>query len=167
MPFSRKRTESNVWPSRIMKLAHHVTSGLLLFLLLSTVFGQRDDVIQQPGNDEDAIQSPTCSLDEKALEERKNTLFKTLQTKSTKAEKKEGGYLFTLPRQEDHFQLVTSIILLESECCPFFSFHIAAAAGSGDLTFSITAPASAQSLLDEIFASNAELNVKTTSKPQP
>ena len=95
-----------------------------------------------------------CSLDEKELEERKNTFLGPLKAKATKTKRTKEGYIFTLPRQEDNFQLVTSIILLESKCCPFFNFNISAPAGSGDIIFAIDAPTANQNLLDELFASN-------------
>ncbi|MEM9479133.1 MAG: hypothetical protein AAGA58_05650 [Verrucomicrobiota bacterium] len=162
-----------------MKTALQYVSGLLLFLLTSTVVGQSGDSIQQQNNEENAVQDPTCSLDEKALEERKNTVLRTLKTKATETEKINGGYKFTLPRQEENFQLVTSIILLESECCPFIDFQISAAAGSRDIAFSITAPDSAQGLLDEILspdaeegaenqkAARAEFKIKSDLEPRP
>ncbi|MEM0895640.1 MAG: hypothetical protein AAGJ79_02050 [Verrucomicrobiota bacterium] len=140
----------------MMKTALQYASGLLLFLLVSTVVGQSGDSIQQPNDKENAVQDPNCSLDDKALEERKNTVLRELKTKATKTEKINGGYKFTLPRQEENFRLVTSIILLESECCPFIDFQISAAAGSRDIAFLITSPADGRGLLDELFAPVAE-----------
>lgn len=98
------------------------------------------------------MQPSTCSLDEKELEVRKNTVLKTIKEKATKTEKTKEGYVFTLPRKDENIQLVTSVILLESECCPFFTFHISAVAGADDIAFTITAPADAQNFLDTLFA---------------
>ncbi|MEO0444732.1 MAG: hypothetical protein AAF191_01515 [Verrucomicrobiota bacterium] len=150
-----------------MKPALPFASRLLLLLHLSIGVGQSEDAPQQLTGEEILMQHPTCSLDEKALEERKNTLFRTLKERATKAEKKEEGYAFTLPRREDEFQLVTSMILLESECCPFFSFDISATAGSGDLIFTVTAPTSAQDFLGAIFGSESEQRAADQLPPGP
>lgn len=97
------------------------------------------------------VQTPTCSLDQKALEERKETILRHVKEKMTHVERMSEGYRFRLPRNEESLQLATSVILLESQCCPFLDFHIAALAGSDDIQFTITAPSDAQDLIDDLF----------------
>ncbi|MEM9444438.1 MAG: hypothetical protein AAGA18_03720 [Verrucomicrobiota bacterium] len=106
------------------------------------------------------VQSPTCSLDEEALEERKNTILKQIKDKTDQVERMKEGYRLRFPRSEENIKLTTSIILLESQCCPFLNFHITALAGSDDIQFTITAPPDAQHLIDELFV----LNEKSSNK---
>lgn len=100
------------------------------------------------------VSPPACSLDEKALEERKNTVLKEVREKASRIERTKAGYLFRLPRNEENLQLATSVIVLESECCPFFTFQIEAPAGSDEIQFTITAPTDAQDFMDDLFAAN-------------
>ena len=63
----------------------------------------------------------------------------------------DGGARYVLaPEVEDR---VRSLAAAEQECCPFFSFAIAAAGGS--VTLTVTAPAEAQDALAFLFAAAA------------
>ncbi len=138
--------------NKTMNSTREITLALCLCLQVTAVLGQSAGPKTEK-TAENAMKPPTCSLDEKALEERKNTVLKTIKAKATKTEKTKEGYVFTLPRNDENIRLVTSIILLESQCCPFFTFHISVVAGSGEIAFTIIAPSEAQSFLDELFAS--------------
>ena len=139
-----------------MKSTCHFTLAMCLCLYVFAIWGYAEEVTPLPKAEEETMELPTCSLDEKELEERKNTVLKTIREKATQTERTEEGYVFTLPRTEEHLQLLTSVVLLESECCPSFSFHLSAGAGSGDVAFTISAPTDAQGFLDTLFVAKSE-----------
>jgi ubiquinone/menaquinone biosynthesis C-methylase UbiE len=94
-----------------------------------------------------------CSLDAEALQKRKENLFIPLKMKAAKLRRTRKGYMITLPKEQDNLEIVTSIVLLESKCCPFFKFNVSV---KRDIVFKIDAPKENQGLLDDLFDANAK-----------
>ena len=87
------------------------------------------------------MNTPSCSLDEKGLEERKIEVLHVLKDKASAVRSTEDGYVFSVPRSSENLDLAATVISLETECCPFFSFSLDAKAGQPVFTFGISASA--------------------------
>jgi hypothetical protein len=63
----------------------------------------------------------------------------------------EDGYVFSVPRSSENLDLAATVISLETECCPFFSFSLDAKAGEPVFTFGISASTETRGFLRHIF----------------
>ena len=99
----------------------------------------------------DPMKTPSCSLDEKGLEERKIEVLHVLKDKASAVRSTEDGYVFSVPRSSENLNLAATVISLETECCPFFSFSLDAKAGQPVFTFGISASAETRGFLKDIF----------------
>ena len=99
----------------------------------------------------DPMKTPSCSLDEKGLEERKIEVLHVLKDKASAVRSTEDGYVFSVPRSSENLDLAATVISLETECCPFFSFSLDAKAGQPVFTFGISASAETRGFLKDIF----------------
>ena len=97
------------------------------------------------------MKTPSCSLDEKGLEERKIKVLHVLKDKASEVKSTEDGYVFSVPRSSENLDLVATLISLETECCPFFSFSLDAKAGQPVFTFGISASTETRGFLRDIF----------------
>ena len=92
-----------------------------------------------------------CSLDETTLEERKIKVLHVLWEKASEVKSTVDGYVFSVPRSSENLDLAATVISLETECCPFFSFSLEAKEGQPHFTFGISTSAERRSFLKEIF----------------
>ena len=76
------------------------------------------------------MNTPSCSLDEKRLEERKTKVFRVLRDKASEVKSTEDGYVFSVPRSSENLDLAATVMSLETECCPLFSFSLDAKGGT-------------------------------------
>ena len=97
------------------------------------------------------MNTPSCSLDEKGLEERKIKVLHALRDKASEVKSTEDGYVFSVPRSSENLDLAATLISLETECCPFLSFSLDAKEGQPHFTFGISASAESRGFLKEIF----------------
>ena len=97
------------------------------------------------------MNTSSCSLDEKSLEERKTKVLHVLKDKASDVKSTEDGYVFSVPRSSENLDLAATVISLETECCPFFSFSLDAKAGQPDFTFVISSSAETRGFLKDIF----------------
>jgi len=97
------------------------------------------------------MNTPSCSLDEKKLEERKIKVLHVLRDKASEVKSTEDGYVFSVPRSSENLDLAATVISLETECCPFFSFSLDAKAGQPDFTFGISTAVGRRGFLKDIF----------------
>jgi len=97
------------------------------------------------------MNTPSCSLDEKKLEERKIKVLHVLRDKASEVKSTEDGYVFSVPRSSENLDLAATVISLETECCPFFSFSLDAKAGQPDFTFGISTSVGRRGFLKDIF----------------
>jgi hypothetical protein len=86
------------------------------------------------------MKTPSCSLDEKGLEERKIKVLHVLKDKASEVKSTEDGYVSACLDLLKNLDLAATVISLETECCPFFSFSLDAKAGQAVFTFGISAP---------------------------
>ena len=93
----------------------------------------------------------SCSLTEEELRIREATLMAQFKSAVRSIEELPDGYAFHLPGENKCLAIVSDLIELERECCPFLKFELTAEPKMGALVLRITGPAGTKEFL-KIFS---------------
>ena len=93
----------------------------------------------------------SCKLLPAELRKREATLLADLRRQIVAANPLRDGYVLLLKFDENTFKLVTDVIAVERQCCPFLQFRLTVAQESRALLLEMRGPAGSRELLAQVL----------------
>jgi hypothetical protein len=88
-----------------------------------------------------------CKLTTPELQERKETVLKSLKTKVVEKKELENGYTFKFPGTDEILDELTEFIKTERECCDFFVFTFSISGDKSEAWLELTGPEGAKDFI--------------------
>lgn len=92
-----------------------------------------------------------CSLTSAELQDRRQTILKSLRGAVVEVRELEDGFLYQFPSRGPLLSEIASMIELERQCCPFLRFSLTVEANGGPIALELTGPSGTKEFLKEIF----------------
>lgn len=113
----------------------------------------------------DASNVIACSLTEPDLRKRKEMLRNALSPFLTQATFAAGTSRLAFSKPDVTRKMLEDMILLERECCPFFSFDLSE--GSSDFQLSVTGPEGSEDMVRDFFSTNNDTTCGCAGSDKP
>src|SRR6516165_11628304 len=94
-----------------------------------------------------------CMLDEAEITERRRTLLDLVRSAVLNVTSLPLGYAYRFQPTSEILPLLSRLVDLERQCCPFLTFKITAEAGNQPICLEVTGPDGAKALIAEFFGS--------------
>jgi len=92
-------------------------------------------------------------LDEAEITERRRTLLDLVRSAVLNVTSLPLGYAYRFQPTSEILPLLSRLVDLERQCCPFLTFKITAEAGNQPICLEVTGPDGAKTLIAEFFGS--------------
>ena len=92
-------------------------------------------------------------LDEAEITERHRTLLDLVRSAVLNVTSLPLGYAYRFQPTSEILPLLSRLVDLERQCCPFLTFKITAEAGNQPICLEVTGPDGAKALIAEFFGS--------------
>lgn len=92
-----------------------------------------------------------CMLDEAEITERRRTLLELVRSAVFKETSLPLGYAYHFQPTSEIVALLSRLVDLERQCCPFLTFKITVEAGNQPICLEVTGPDGAKALIAEFF----------------
>ncbi|WP_375587312.1 hypothetical protein [Flagellimonas aurea] len=81
-----------------------------------------------------------CKLTKLELQERKETVHRSLKTRVVEKKELENGYAYRFPGTDELLRELTEFIKTERECCDFFIFNFSISGDKSEAWLELTGP---------------------------